>query len=242
MSSLAKQYCKEIVRQLKKTPVYLPGEPVNVGDIISVKTRLIDGKPLGIYHAVTSLKNLNIPFEVLQDDAPDSYIYSTKEAVGVEFIASADIAAKGSGELKVTFNRTGSIFFSAIDCTKERISDCSNLVKLVNGHAESLQDEREHLFIVTSVTTAKKALIMQSNSQNGGLTLSGEVEGLQATTGINIDANIKVKITAHKDSSFLKPWSDNVTVFFDLLRCRKDKNVVKGAHKDEKEEFLNLIE
>jgi hypothetical protein len=197
MSSLAKQYCKEIVHQLKKTPVYLPGEPVSVGDIISVKTRLIDGKPLGIYHAVTSLKNLNIPYKVLKDDSPDSYIYSTKNAVGVEFIASADVASKGSGELKVSFNQEGSIFFSAIDCTKERISDSSTLVNLVGAHEESLQDEWEHLFIVTSVTTAKKALIMQSNSQNGGLTISGEVEGLQTGSGINVNANINVSISAH---------------------------------------------
>lgn len=165
------------------------------------------------------------------DDYPDSYIYNSEDSVSVEFAADANAAQKGVGELKVTFNQSGAIFLAAIDCTKEKISDTSYLADAVTLHKNSLDDDWDSLFIVTALTTAKKALIMQSNSETGGLKVYGEVQGLQTNTDINIDASATVSIQTHKDSAFMKPWSDNVTVFFELLRCKgKGKNIIRGAN------------
>ena len=62
---------------------------------------------------------------------------------------------------------------------------------------------------------------MQANSKNAALVIEGDVKGLQAGAISNINANASVKINSYKDSSFIKDWSDNVTVFFSLARFRK---------------------
>ena len=37
----------------------------------------------------------------------------------------------------------------------------------------------------------------------------------------NFDANLSLKISKYKEASFLKDWSDNVSVFFKLVRYRR---------------------
>jgi hypothetical protein len=213
--SLAKIYCKEIIKELDKIPVYLPGTPVNPGDIITFgRTR-----PIGSFSQVSSLLSLGIQLQERTDADPDPYLYSSKGAVGVSFTSDASTGNTGDGKLEITFNREASTYFAAIDCGVTSFVDISTLPQQLEPHRNRI--DWKSCFIVTAVTIAKKALIMQANSQNASLTIEGNVKGLQTGADLKINASISVKIDKYKDSSFIKDWSENVTVFFSLATYRK---------------------
>ena len=76
-------------------------------------------------------------------------------------------------------------------------------------------------FLVTSVTIASKALIMQSSTKSGSLNISGDIKGLITGSAADISGTSQIGIRNFKESSLIKPWSDNVTVFFGLHRFTK---------------------
>ncbi len=217
--SLAKTYCKEIIRELDKIPVFLPGTPVSVGDIITFGKGFVKPRPIGSFDPISKLSSLGVSYQEEDDENPDTYLYASKGSVGVSFIADANAATVGNGRLEISFNKEASTYFAALDCTVKSIVDAGNLEPQLDIHKKKI--DWKNCYIVTSVTIAKKALIMQSNSQNSSLVIEGDVKGLQAGANMSVDANISVKINTYKDSSFIKDWSDNVTVFFTLARFRK---------------------
>jgi hypothetical protein len=212
--ALFKKYCKEIIKELDKIPVYLPGTPVSPGDILRFGDYEARGKPIGSFVHYTSLSKYDIRFDIQEDNDPDPYLYSSKNSVGVKFTADANATTNIGGKLDVTFSREGATYFAAIDCTLQSIKDLSSIESQLN--LAKTDPKIGGCYLVVSVTTAKKALIMQSNSRSASLTLDGNVQGLQPSTGTKVDASLKVNISSYKDSSFIKPWSDNVTVFFSL--------------------------
>lgn len=219
MSTLAKKYCNEILSELDKIPVYLPGTPVNVGDIISFDNGIFRKRPVGSFDHVSKLQKLNVPFEVEEDNEPDPYIFGSKSGVSIGFEAGATAGSVGQGKLTINFSEEGAIYFAALGCTVRKMSDTTHLKAAIEPHKDRLN--WKDAFIVTSVTTARKALIMQSKSNNAKLEIEGDVKNLQPGAGVNLDANAGVKIGRYSDASLIKDWSDNVTVFFSLVRFRK---------------------
>ncbi|MFY0602756.1 MAG: hypothetical protein JXQ93_02320 [Flavobacteriaceae bacterium] len=223
------QYSKEIARELGKVAVYFPGDEVKVGDII----RFPFGKkglfrktvPWGTFSKVTSLKNLGVPYKESQlSESPDPYRFSTKNAVNITFNGNAnadlrnDNLPHGKAALSIKFSSEGAIYFLAVGCDKTGIDDIVALENQIQSKSNLVWDDT---FLVTSVTIAKKALIAQSNSKSSELTLGGEVSGLKSNaSNINVDA--KISITKEKGSSFIKDWSDDVTVFMDVMKLEKE--------------------
>jgi hypothetical protein len=217
--SLAKDYCKEIIKELDKIPVFLPGTPVSVGDVITFGKGFVKPRPIGSFDPISKLSSLGVTFQEQDDADPDPYLYASKGSVGVSFTADANAATVGKGKLEINFNKEGATYFAAVDCKVKSIVDTSNLEQQLEPHKNSI--DWKNCFIVTSVTVAKRALIMQSNSQSASLVIEGDVKGLQTGSELDVDANISLKINTYKDSSFIKDWSENVTVFFTLARYRK---------------------
>ncbi len=216
---LAKDYCKEIIKELDKIPVFLPGTPVKVGDVITFGKGFIKPRPIGSFSPVTKLSELGIEIEVEEDNEPDPYLYASKGAVGVSFVADANAGSSGKGKLDINFRKEGSTYLAAVDCRVDSIKDTSDLDVMLEPHKNKI--DWKNCFIVTSVTVAKKALIMQSNSESATLSVEGDVKGLQTGTDVDINASASVNIKTYTDSSFIKDWSDEVTVFFTLARYRK---------------------
>jgi hypothetical protein len=218
--ALFKKYCREIIKELDKIPVYLPGTPVSPGDILRFGDFESRGNPIGSFFHYTTLSKYGIGFDILEDKDADSYLFSSKNSVGVKFTADVNAPSNIGGKLEATFSRTGATYFAAIECKLSSIKDISGVESQIN---EIKTDAKlDGCYLVTSVTMAKKALIMQSNSKSASLTLDGNVQGLQPSSGTKIDASINVNISSYKDSSFIKPWSDNVTVFFSLAQLSKN--------------------
>lgn len=218
--SLVKSYCKEISRELGKIPVYLPGAPVQIGDIIEFG---IDGqkrKPIGTFKHVSDLKSLGVHYDVREDRHPDPYKYASKGGVEISFNADAQAGDLGKGELKIAFKKEASIYLAAVDCTENLITDLTVLKEQLKPHIDKY--DWKNCFIVTALMSAKKALIMQSNSTNASLVITGEVKGLNpGDSGLKVDSGIDLKVNSYKDSSFIKDWSDDVSVFFTLATFSK---------------------
>jgi hypothetical protein len=224
--SLALSYCQELARELRQIAVYLPGVEVATGDIISFKEGNFFGpKPIGPFQKVANLTDLNIQLEIEEDQNPYSYVYASKGSVNVSFSASASAGTQAEGKLAVNFSKEGATYLSAVGCKQKRFKDISSLDEILHPHKTEI--DWKQCFVVIAVTVAARALIMQSNTSSASLEMEGQVKGLQPIPGGailnngNVNANINLKINSYKEASFIKDWSDNVAVFFQLVRYKK---------------------
>ncbi len=223
--SLAIDYCKEIATELKVIPVYLPGTPINLGDIIEFKETNIFGtpQPLGPFTIIGNLTDLPLTLDTLTEPnpSPDSYLYASKNAVSVAFTANAQAGDAASGKLTVGFSKEGATYLSALDCTVSRFKSILNLESQLAPFKDKY--DWNSFFIVTAITTAAKALVMQSSKAGASLAIDGQVKALQPSPGPvkNLDANIAVTVNAYNEASFFKDWSADVAVFFTLARYHK---------------------
>lgn len=231
MAGLEVMYSKELAKQLTKIGVVLPGDPVNIGDIIVFphgKKGLWPFRrpaPIGSFHFISSLEKLGVKTQISDPDPdPDTYIFSSRKTVDTDFDFGADGNGDGkgvsaSGKLTVNFKAEGAIYFAAIDCRTRRLE---NLVDIEVNLREYSQKLIWHdTFIVTSLTIADKALIMQSDSNSAMLKISGDIKGLVTKKASDISADANISVNKFTQASFIIPWSDNVTVFFGLSRFVK---------------------
>ena len=253
MSKLQIQYSKELARELGKIAVYLPGEHINVGDIIKFpfgNSLLGKPRPLGSFEKVTSLKNLGVSYkEPEYSSKPDTYRFTSKNSVQVnlEIGGNANIGKdnlpSGSGDLKIGFSSEGAIYFLAVDCDSLQLDDLNSLENEINAKGKKML--WDDTFLVTSVTVAKKALIVQSQSKNSEIQISGNVKGIEAPQ-VKIGANTQLSIKKQKGDLFMKDWSDNVTVFMNVVLFEQevfDENFkgIETPTSNEREIKLKLI-
>lgn len=223
--SLGKDYCKEIAKELRQIPVYIPGTAVSAGDIIAFDDTTIFGKPkpLGTFKKIGSLSDfqIDIDTETEENNELDSYVFASKGSVNVGFQADVNAAEVGKGTLSINFNKEGATYLSAVDCKETRLKSIVNLEDSLKKHQHKI--EWKNYFIVVSVTVASKAIIMQSNTSSASLEIKGNIQNLQPSSVIDRDlsADIELKISSYKEASFIKDWSSNVPVFFKLVRYKK---------------------
>lgn len=229
MAALQIQYSKDIARELGKIAVYLPGEPVNVGDIITFpygKTGIFNTKaPLGSFKKITTLKTLGIHHEEPEfSNHPDTYHYTSRKAVDIRYELGGKAGTNmsqlpsGEGKINISFSAEGAIYFLAVHCDKKAFNDITFLEKEINSKGKELV--WEDTYLVTSVTIAKKALIAISHSRSSELVVEGNVKGIRSGPA-HIHAGTRLHIQRQKGKIFTKDWSDNVTVFMDLMKFEK---------------------
>ena len=229
MSKLQIQYSKELARELGKIAIYLPGEHVSVGDIIKFphgKVGFLRKKgPFGSFKKISSLKKLGVSYDEPQFlGTPDTYKFSSKNAVDFNFTTNGnadlgnDLTPSGNANLSIQFSSEGALYFLAIDCNKKELNDLAALENEINTKGKKLiwQDT----YLVTSVTIAKKAFIAQSQSKNSELQIAGNFKGIASGT-VEINAQTNLSIKKQKGNIFIKDWSNDVTVFMDLIKFEK---------------------
>ena len=227
MKRLATLYSKEIAKALGKIAVYLPGEQLQVGDIIRFpygKTSLFKPvAPLGSFIKISSLSHLGITdLATTTSNSPDSYRFTSKDAVQLEFDtqAQAQLAnpalPQAHGSLHIKMANEGALCFFALNCYKTQLDNLAGLEHEINSMGKRMV--WEDTFLVTSVTIAQKAMIIQSNSAASELVLSGDLQGLQSHQLASLHADAKIKVQRQKGDILVKDWSDEVTVFMDVMR------------------------
>ena len=225
MSKLEKQYSKEIAKSLGKIAVYFPGENIEVGDIITFpngNTILGKPRPIGSFQKYSSLRSLGINYEEPKySKTPDTFQYlstdSTKLSVDLNGGGKSvdDIGLKLDAEINIEFNSSGAIYFLAVDCDKKQLNDLHALENEINIKKSS--NIWKDKFLVTSVTISKKALVAQSISKNAVLKVTGDVERSKSDL-LEAKANSILNVSKQQGDIFVKPWSNNVTVFMDLVK------------------------
>jgi len=231
MSGLAITYSKEIAKELTKIAVVLPGEQLQVGQIIHFpfgRKGIWPFKkpaPRGSFNIITSLSELglkNIKKSSWKKE-PDPYIFSSKKSVKIDF--SFDVQSKAApkanaeGSLTVSFEKEGAVYFAAIDCERTDLLNLQDVqINLGNHKNDIIWNDT---FLVTSVTRAEQALIMQSSTKSATLNISGDIKGLVTKQKPDISASSKIGVSSFKESSFIKPWSPKVEVFMGLHRFTK---------------------
>ncbi|MEW7279052.1 hypothetical protein ABW636_10700 [Aquimarina sp. 2201CG1-2-11] len=239
MKSLEIQYSKEIARELGKIAVFLPGEEVEVGDILRFpngkKGILNKAAPLGSFQKITNLKNLGINHIKTQlSKTPDSYRFTSKRSVQLQFKTGLnadlndDSLPKTNGELHIKLSSEGAICFFATNCSKISLDNILTLENEINSQGKKMV--WDDTFLVTSVTIAQKALIIQSNSNTSELTLGGDVQGLQSSSLINVKADAQIHIKKQTGDMLVKDWSNDVSVFMDLMKFEKETFGIESKH------------
>lgn len=221
------QYCKELAKELGKIPVYLPGEQIEVGDIITFpfgRTFFGKSKPLGTFSKVSSLNKLGVAYnEPKNSGSPDTYSYASQNSVELDFSGEAHgefpAQQSASGNIKIRFGSEGAIYFLAVDCDKKELEGYASLEKEIVSKGKQLI--WENTFLVTSVTVAKKAFIALSKSNTSELNLFGDFKGGSSSIK-QIQAETSLKIGSQSGDLFIKDWSNDVTVFMDLVRFEKE--------------------
>lgn len=218
-------YSKELARELGKTAVVLPGTPVDVGDILYFPDGLKGiwpfrkRVPRGSFSVITRLSNLGVkPPISLPDPAPDPFIFASRKGVDVDFQLSAE-GGGATGKLSATFKSEGAVYFAAVGCSTSRITDLPAVQRDLAEHSGALSWDKT--FLVTSLTTASRAVVMQSSTSSATLEIEGDIKGLATGSGTDIDAGAQIRITRAKEASFIKDWSKDVTVFMMVHRFKK---------------------
>ncbi|MDO5968867.1 hypothetical protein Q4Q35_03525 [Flavivirga aquimarina] len=229
MSKLQIKYSKEIAKELGKIAVYLPGEHLTTGDIITFpngKSMFSKPKPFGTFKKITSLKKLGVNYDEPKfSKTPDTYHFSSKNTVKFtsEINGNVDLGNDnlpgGEGGVNIEFSSEGAIYFLAIDCDKKELNDLLSLENEINSRGKKML--WEDTYLVTSVTVAKKALIIQSRSKSSNLIIEGNVKGIQSG---NVEMALQPKLNFKKQNGdiFIKDWSNDVTVFMDVVKFKKE--------------------
>ncbi|MCT4628812.1 hypothetical protein [Winogradskyella sp.] len=228
MSKLHIDYSKKIVSQIGKAAVVLPGSSVQVGDILQFP----EGKsffktaPFGSFKKITDLSGLKVNYDVFDDDnSPDTYEFKSNDSLDFDFELNgkgdpgSDILPKAEAKVKISFSKEGAIFFQAIECTTQSLNNIHELENTVmNNESKFVWKDT---YLVTSVTTAKKALVAFSNSKKSELVLGGDVENLNSRNASQLSLNTKLKREKLSGNVLFKDWSDDVTIFMDVIRFKK---------------------
>ena len=225
--SLQIQYSKKIAKELGKVAVYLHGEEINVGDIVQFPhgVGLFRTAPFGSFQKISDLDSLGVNYDVVSDSSPaDSYQFKSENSVDSKFDlgANANLGTEklpsGKGKLKLSFSKKGGIFFYALGCKKQYINNVLNIQNEVDDKGKDML--WKNTFLITSLTVAKKALVIQSISKNSEITIGGDLKNTQANK-LKLDVNAKVSFEKQKGDLLIKNWSDDVTVFVDVMRFKK---------------------
>ena len=228
-NALQIKYSKEFAKELGMIAVYLPGQQVNVGDIITFpygKSFIGKPRPLGTFKKITSLKKLDVKYDEPKFSGnPDPIQFSSTNSIDFDFSigGKADlgnsITPSGDASVSIKFSSEGAIYFLASNCDKKELNDLVALENEINHKDKKLL--WKDTYLVTSVTIAKKAFVAQSRSKTSELIIEGDFKGVKSGL-TNINANTKLQIKKQSGDVFIKDWSNDVTVFMDLIRFEKE--------------------
>lgn len=135
---------------------------------------------------MSSLKSLNVDACTLEESgAVQGYKFSSKNSVNITTSAFANAAFTNEnlpgtkGEIKLEFTSEGAIYFHAKDCWKFQMNNVVALEKEIVTKGKNLI--WDNTYLVTSVTYAKKTLIIQSILKSSEIIFQGDINGMKST-------------------------------------------------------------
>ena len=189
--AIYKIYTKEIFKNLNYRPTWLPGVPMKLGTVGVIEN--------GAFRPITSLENLNIPYDVILDAKQDTLDYNSSTGVMITFKGAGETnekfeaIGKASAGVLIEFSRRGAIVMQLKGVANHRIADQVSLNKellrsVVLGNTDQWQRD---WVVITEVVQAETGTIVISNTENSKLELqaSGSVKPVNL---VDASANLSV--------------------------------------------------
>ena len=193
-----KQYIKEMKKKFGGyNATWLPGVPLNVGDIgVFDKDGGFDKK--------ANLKHLNINFEILQDHTGDELEYSSKGSVSIipklsgKPLPSCGLEI-GEAGVAIEFSKQNSVVFKAKNVTYPSIANQIQLEKDIAKLYHQGEWKKEWC-VVTELAVAESATILISKSSNSKIELKANANLNAAQIDI-ADVSFNFSVKSEKDVS-----------------------------------------
>jgi hypothetical protein len=223
MSQIKRQYIKEMRNRYGGYhATWAPGVPLKLGDV-----GMFDKD--GGFTKISSLINLNIPFDIYHDETGDQMDYSSKGSSSVTVKLAGEIAppnsilSKGDVGIIVEFSKTKSILFKAKEVRYPSINDQIQLEKDIIKLYEK-GDWKKEWCVITELAVAESATIMISNKANSRIELKAnanleiakiDIADAAFDFSIQSESGLDTKIIAHK----------GLTPLFNAKRLKFAKNI-----------------
>jgi hypothetical protein len=186
--SLQSLYSSEMRNQLQVFPIWQPGDPVEIGDVGTLKN--------GVFEKQTTLKKLfpKIAFAQLKNKLDRPYRFKSKDCL----VASAGAGLSGgtaSVEAKVHFGTRGGVVFDAAGLQRMAIDNLLDVRAKVRARRK---DWPHGMVLVTAVDTSQRFHLLISEAGNASASLRGSAD---AIAGLSI-ADPSVKIGIDSDAGY----------------------------------------
>lgn len=167
MASPVKLYQKEMHDNLGFFATWLPGDPIEIGDI-----GVLEG---GRFRRMASLKELGIECQVAEGDATQDVQYTSSQGTKVTASASAAMTAVAKGEISIEFSREGAFVFQASELRPmrmdNRVAVGQQLLEAYNKGTWQIE-----WLLIESLHVAKRGTIIVSEDSSAGLVLAASAD------------------------------------------------------------------
>jgi hypothetical protein len=167
MASALQTYQQEMHANLGFFGTWLPGDPIEVGDIGVVER--------GRFRKYSSLEELKITFGVAKTDSSQNVQYASRSGASLDIGASAEVPGVPgvSANIDVQFSHEGAFIFHASELRLEQLQDRSAASAAIVRAYEAGKWTKEWL-IVESVHHAKCATVIVAEEGSAGVVLKAQ--------------------------------------------------------------------
>ncbi|WP_452222140.1 hypothetical protein [Lacinutrix salivirga] len=211
-----RKYTRELYRQFRYYPSWLPGTPFNLGDV-----GILRGKE---FIRQGNLTEEGIDFDILKDETKVDLSHSSKGAVSITFKASGTAPAVGStlskakAGISVSFSKENSILMKAKGTLNHSIKDQRKLARTIMKLYEEGKWNKD-LLVITELVVADSATILIANSKESKIELSAGADVSLAKLDI-ANGEIELGTTISKDLHTEIVAKEGITPLFRLSKVQ----------------------
>jgi hypothetical protein len=209
MISIARQYTKEIYKEMRYLPTWLPNDPIRLGDI-------------GIFFQYTfqrmsSLEELGIEFKTRKAENTTDIRYHTKGAVNVHVNNKTDL--NQGLNISVEFNRENTALLHVTEGVPVSIENYKSVGDaILKLHENGEWDKRYS--VITDIFQAESATILIASQKNAGIHITSNLG--QAFTEMNLaNLNAEAGVTSHNGIQTMIIAKKKLTPLFRTRRIKK---------------------
>lgn len=193
----SRKYTRELRNQFGYLATWLPGTPIELGDIGILKRNT--------FTKISNLSDLNIEFDIEKDTTKSDIEHSSQGAVSIITKASGTVAPQGStlgdidAGITVEFSKENAILFKANGTLSPVIKNQIKLGREILELYRNGQWDKDWV-VITELVVADSASILISSSSKSKIEL--KAKGEVKASNIDIaDADLGLEIAYSKDLS-----------------------------------------
>ncbi|HOY31449.1 MAG TPA: hypothetical protein PKW80_06190 [Bacteroidales bacterium] len=211
-----KKYTNELYRQFDYFATWLPGTPLELGDIGLFKNNE--------FTKISNLKNEGIVFQIKEDTTKTDLEHMTKGEVSVmtkiagTVPALGSVLANGDAGFSISFSQENAILFKANGTLSPCISDQIKLGKEIIQRYQQGEWDKDWA-VITELVTADSATIIISSSQDAKIELKAKADISTAKLDI-ADASLNLECAFSKDLYTKIVAEQGITPLFKMKKIR----------------------